>query len=557
MDKVKDTLAKIGDFVKTKFSSLSKKTIIIASAAVAVVVVSLIILIAINGQTHYAVLYSEASASEAQEICTYARETLGVTDIKISGNGDVLVPDNQVEELRVSMSIAGYPKSTFNYDTWKNGVSLFSTKTELRQLEKQQLQDNLMATLRYFTNVDNAIVIIGLPETEDYVLSESEKELTASVALTVRNTLTAEQIDGMYNLVATSVPGLSRANITITDQSGAQLSPEFSTSYAQQEEERLQILYQRLSYRDRYRETLESTIETLLKDSFDGVNVAVGLDLDFNNEVEEQTFYSGANVDENGNQSGIVSDETIKNASGGQGVEGGVPGTTTNADISPDYPTITLGENGEYYYEYSRQINYKVNEVKRQIEKDKGRVSNISAAVVVKSNAAFTNDEETRWRRLIANAIGAQMEDVSIEATPFIETTNPIFSETNVNIGNINSESMVLIAVIIILGVVLIILLILALRAPGARKKRRPVNRLVAVPAAAGAGAEGGGGIGAQDDEYQNIVKIDDSEFELTSLSEEQPETRDEALKREIQDFSKNNPEIVAQLIRSWIRGED
>lgn len=557
MDKVKDTLAKVGNFLKTKAASLSKRTIIIASAAVAVVVVALIMLIAINSQTRYAVLYYEASASEAQEICTYARETLGITDVKINANGDVLVPESSVEDMRVSMSIAGYPKSTFNYDTWKNGVTLFSTKTELREAQKQQLQDNLMATLRGFNNVDNAIVILGIPETEDYVLSESEKEPTASVALTIRDTLSAENIDGMYNLIATSLPGLKRANITITDQSGAQLSPEFSTSYAQQEEERLSILYQRLSYQDRYRETLENTIQNLLKDSFDGVNVAVGLDLDFNDDVIEEIRHEGANRDEDGNQSGIVSDETIKNASGGQGVEGGVPGTTTNADISPDYPTITLGENGEYYYEYSRQINYKVDEIRRQIVRDKGSISNLSAAVVVKSNADLTNDEETRWRSIIANSIGASLDNVSIKATPFIETTNPILNEPNINIGNISSESMVLIAVIIILGVVLIILLILALRAPGARKRRRPVNRLVAVPAVAGAGAEGGSGIDGEEDRFQNMAQIDDGEFELTSLSEEQPETRDEALKREIQDFSKNNPEIVAQLIRSWIRGED
>lgn len=54
-----------------------------------------------------------------------------------------------------------------------------------------------------------------------------------------------------------------------------------------------------------------------------------------------------------------------------------------------------------------------------------------------------------------------------------------------------------------------------------------------------------------------NPGRMEETEFELTSLSEEQPETRDEALKREIRDFSKNNPEIVAQLIRSWMRGED
>lgn len=50
---------------------------------------------------------------------------------------------------------------------------------------------------------------------------------------------------------------------------------------------------------------------------------------------------------------------------------------------------------------------------------------------------------------------------------------------------------------------------------------------------------------------------VEEGEFELTSLNADAPETREEALKREIQDFSKHNPEIVAQLIRNWMRGDE
>ncbi len=177
--------------------------------------------------------------------------------------------------------------------------------------------------------------------------------------------------------------------------------------------------------------------------------------------------------------------------------------------------------------------------------------------MVVKSNNDLTADEELRWRNTIANAIGANVENVSIKTTPFIETTNPIIDGAALNIGSVSSQSMVMIAIIIILGIVLIVLLILALNAPGSRKKRRTAAHLVAAPIPAteagdgyGYGEEGGG-------EMLNPGRMDETEFELTSLSEEQPETRDEALKREIRDFSKNNPEIVAQLIRSWMRGED
>lgn len=560
MDKVKETLAKIGNFFKSKFSSLSKKTVIIISAAVAVVLVSAIVLAAIMSQVHYAVLYKGASASEQTEIATYARETLGVTDIKINANGDILVPEKMVEDLRVSMSIAGYPKSTFNYDIWNDGITLFSTDKEMRVLEVQQLQERLGATLKTFTNVDSAIVTLNIPPTQNYVLSESKEESSAGVTLFLRDTLTPEQIDGMYNLVANSVPGLKRINITITDQSGIQLSPEKTTDSAKAEEEKLEIYYQRLNYRNRLKEEYEDAIKTVMLNTFDGINVSVGLNLDFDKMVTEIIDYEGANTDENGNQSGIVSDEHIKNASGGLGATGGLVGTTVDADISPDYPTLEVGEDGEFYQEYARDINYLVGETRRQIEKDGYSISTLSAAVVVRSNNDFTVEEETRWRNTIANAIGADFANVSIKTTPFIEVTNPVIDGDIINVSGVSSQSMVMIAIITILGIVLIVLLILALNAPGSRKKRRSPAHLVSAPIPAADGTDGYGyseGGEGGDQNMANLGRFDETEFELTSLSEEMPETRDEALKREIQDFSKNNPEIVAQLIRSWIRGDE
>lgn len=566
MDKVKETLAKIGNFLKSKFSSLSKKTIILISAGLAVILVSAIVLAAIMSQVHYAVLFKDASASEATEIVTYARETLGVQDIKINASGDILVPEDKVEEMRVSMSMAGFPKSTFNYDIWNNGVTMFSTDTTTRETQKQQLQNHLMATLRTFTNVSDALVILGIPEERRYVLDEYKEEPTASVALTLRDDLLPEQIDGMYNLVANSVPGLLRENITITDQNGIQLSPEMTTNTAKEEEEKLQIYYKRLSYRDKLKEEYEDAIKTVMLNTFDGINVSVGLTLDFDSMVTEEIEYTGSNqdliYDDEGNvigtkQSGIIDREQIKNAAGGVAKEGGMVGTPVDSDISPDYPTLEVGENGEFYYEYTRDINHLVNQRKRQIEKDGYSIGSLSAAVVVRSNNSLTADEETRWRNTIANAIAANVENVSIMTTPFIETTNPIIDGAALNIGSVSSQSMVMIAIIIILGIVLIVLLILALNAPGSRKKRRSAAHLVSTPIPAteagegyGYGEEGGG-------EMLNPGRMEETEFELTSLSEEQPETRDEALKREIRDFSKNNPEIVAQLIRSWMRGED
>ena len=552
MDKVKNTLLKAGNFIKTKASSLSRKVLIGLVSGIAVVVVSLIVLAIILGQPRYAVLYSKVASTEAAEIITYARDTLGITDIKQNSNGDILVPQENVEVIRANMSMGGFPKTTFNYDIWNSGISAFSTEAQILEVQKQQLQNHLMNTLRAFQGVDDAIVILNIPENSNYVISTSKIESSAGVTLSVRDELTAEQIDGMYNLVANSVPGLKRENITITDQTGKQLFAIYDTvSDTDEEAARLKLYYQRMDYSDKLKHSLEDSIKTVMENTFDEVNVSVGLNLDFNKEVLEEIIYSGPNVDENGYQSGIISDEHHSAAAGGVAAEGGLIGTTVDSDISPDYPTLEVGENGEFYYESSKEINYLVSETRRQIEKDGYSIDHVSASVVVKSNVDLTNEEENSWRSVIANAIGADPAFVSIRTAPFVETSGDMINGSNIQVSATASQNMAMLAVIIVLGIILIILLILSLRSPGMRKKQRRITG-AAVPAAATSGGPHGEGV-----EAFTGAPPDDTEFELMSLSDEQPETRDEALKREIQDFSKSNPEIVAQLIRSLIRGDD
>ena len=560
MDKAKNIFLKAGNFVKTKASSLSKKAVIGILAVTAAVIVSIVVLSVILGQTRYTVLYAGVSSTEAQEIISYATGEMGLsmTDIKIDPKtNNILVNEKRAEEARVALAMANYPTTGYNYDTWKNGVTMFSTKMEMRELQRQDLEKKLAASLRNFDNVDSAIVNLTIPEDDSYVLSTDVKESSAGIILRLKDNIKAEAIDGMYNLVARSVPGLKRTNITITDQSGVQLSPEMNSSFAEEEAEKIQIEYQKMAFQQKMKEQYEQDIRSVFANIFDDVRVSVGLVLNYDNKVSEITTYWTENRDENGNMIGIVSDETFKNAFGGIAQEGGVVGTFIDSDISPDYPTLTVGEGDQFYSETERILNYKINETKEQIEGNGVKIDHLSAGVVVKSNNTLTNDEETRWRQTIADAIGTDIAYVSIKTSPFIETTNPGVTSDGLGVTNISSESMALLAIIIVLGIILIVLLILALNAPGARKKRRAANMAVkGAPSTAGAGADNGEDFGFERVENQTPA-VESTEFELASLSDETTETREEALKREIQDFSKNNPEIVAQLIRTWIRGEE
>ena len=120
-----------------------------------------------------------------------------------------------------------------------------------------------------------------------------------------------------------------------------------------------------------------------------------------------------------------------------------------------------------------------------------------------------------------------------------------------------------LVFIIIALGIMLIVLLVTALVAAGSNKKRMKARRAAAV-AASSASSPAAANLSnyEEDDMGRRTMRPEESddgyEFEIQSLSGEEDESsRDALLKKEIRDFSTSNPEIVAQLIRNWIKGEE
>ena len=324
----------------------------------------------------------------------------------------------------------------------------------------------------------------------------------------------------------------------------------------------MQLYYKRLEYQQK----LQNILKEELSGMFDGVykkfNVGVNLILNYNDEVKESTEYTPS-VDEEGNRGGMVSNETYEATSGGTALEGGVVGTTVDSDISPDYPTVTADAGDEFYYRSAKTINYLVNEEKTQIAKDGYSIENLSASVIV-DGPTMTEAEVEAWQKLIASAIGAKPENVSFVSTTWsLENSNDIGGGTFV----VNNNRNTLIFIIIALGALLIILLILALMTAGSKKRRNIKAQRQAI-AQGMVSVQGGSsdsismsGDGAVTGVETTGAVSGSQPFDpadLPSLNDQEAnETREVVLKREIRDFSKNNPEIVAQLIRSWMKNEE
>ncbi len=561
MDKVKEIFGKVTTTIKTRWTGLSKTARIIIISVAAVIIVSLIVVLILSSITRYAVLYSGASTEETAEIVSVLQNNLGLGENEVkfnSSTGEILVPADRVDTLKAQLAVQGYPKSTFNYNVWDTGVSMFSTESDKRVKQTQQLQENLRATLATYDGVKSALVLLNIPKTNDYVISRTKDEAGASVVLTLDHPLNVDTIEGIYHLVRTAVPGLEEENITVTDSTGALLTTEKVEANLNDQDE-TELYYKRLEFQKELSDILYQKLDKLFDGAFTDYRVAVDVQLNYNDEVSEITEYTPS-VDSEGNRGGMVDQEKYVSAGGGNAVEGGLVGTTIDADISPDYPTLRIGDGDEFYYEAQRDIHYLVNKAIKQIQKDGYSYDNISASVLVDEDAENVSQaDEERWERLIANAIGASPEKVTFRATNFsLDRTGSAAGDGSVVVQGGRTT---LVFIIIALGALLIILLVIALLAAGSNKKRVKMRRAAALAAASNASVSSVSVGGEDEEEMRRRSSMDggdDYDFELQSLSGDDNEaSRDALLKKEIRDFSTSNPEIVAQLIRTWMKGDD
>ena len=101
--------------VRTKWTDASKMAkILIISIPVVVIAIIIVLCVLFNSNKSTAVLFSGLSSSEAGEIATAIQSLDNSPEVTVNSSGDVIVPADQADSLRMQMWAQGYPKSTTN-----------------------------------------------------------------------------------------------------------------------------------------------------------------------------------------------------------------------------------------------------------------------------------------------------------------------------------------------------------------------------------------------------------------------------------------------------------
>lgn len=537
----KEQVTKLLTSFRQFWDAQEKKRKIAYIAIIVAIILIAVIVAAILNRKEYTVLYEGLDTAEASEIVSQIQE-LGY-EVSLKSDGSVVVPKGTEDKLTMEMALQGYPKSNLTYDLYTNNVDMFSTESEKREYARMALENRLSAVISSLEGVEKATVTLSIPEQQNTVITTVKKEPSASIVVYLGKNvvLTNEQIEGIRHIVQMSYVGLKEENISIVDSYGIpQIEKEMSVDVVAD-------VTKKLAFKTNLENTIKEKILELLRPIYgdDGVSVAVNMVLDFDSKVSEKTDYTP----EGNTNSGVLQHGDATEASGGTTVYGGVVGVETNADDT--YPTGNTNGNGAWT-ENSLSNTYLVDTYKEQVEKAGYDIESLSIAVVVYTDY-ISEAQRQDLVKLVANA-GSVNPDL---ADSVVTVTN--FAKFDANLGNDVSVPVYLFGLtfnqLIVAGAILLILLIvlivvLIITSSSAKNKRRKFEEQVL--AASMADAEEGREI---TDTFN--IGLDGQPVEIPSLTNEATDTKDVVIRREITDFARNSPEIVAQLLKNWMKEEE
>lgn len=542
MDKVKEIGGKVKDF----FVKMSLKVRILLAVCLAVMIGVVIAIIVYANTRPYAMLFSDLSTEDMSTIVTYLEEN-NVTDYQIRNNDTILVPESQEATLRAQLLMNGsYPKTGFSYDTYLDNVGALSSESDRERLSLFETQDRLGATIGLLTGIDTAVVNISPQEDNRWILdTENLTKAEASVVVTMREgyEMTREMASTIRSLLMNAVKGLDMENVTVADQDGRTWSGDTISDANDASELMLRIQAQ-------VDELTRNKILDLLVPMYgaENISVAVHSTVDVSKTYEESITYD-------------YPEETAWNSLGGHGLigeyawdnsllrgddetVGGVVGTTTNADLNEYVVEQGILDANANEIGASGQIEYDNDQTTLQRENYGGVITDVMVSVAINSTA-IQDSSLTNVEGLVHPVAKAAGISTEVEADKIAIVLRPFYVEPEVA-PVIEPEPLLpgwaIIALIV--GIVLFLTLLILILVLRSRAKKRKAAQLAAEAEAAAAlipaVAEGPEG---EEGEPQGAQIMD--------INTE----RSMALRQDVRKFVEENPEIAAQMVKSWLRG--
>ena len=481
----------------------------------------------LGSRTSMVPLYTNLSLQETGEIKAQL-DARGISS-EIADNGTtILVPETIVDSLKVELAAEGIPQSgSIDYTTFRDRMGFGMTDNEFNIMERAAMQTELANLIRNIDGVQQAQVMITLPE-ESIWVSSSDQTASASVLLNIRPgyQLDQQQVRALYHLISKSVPKLPVDNIVIMNQMFEYLELKnenmIDSTLSVYEQQRT---IQRDIERDLQRQ-VQQMLGTLV--GRDKVVVSVTTDIDFTKENRAEDLVTPVDQE---NMSGLaVSIERITETySGDDFQDGGIPGTG-ETDI-PGYPGVTGAGAGDYE-RMEERINNDVNRIRRDIVRSPYQVRDIGIQVMVEPPnpedpnslpLELRNDIQQILSTIVRTSISKEVVD---QLTPE-QINEKVFVSAHSFDGKIvfddvmETEVPIWYYIVGALGLLIILLIFLLVR----KSKKEEVVEETAVAG---------------------------TDFDIPNINEDQ-DSEEKARRRQLETMAKDKPEEFAKLVRTWL----
>lgn len=553
------------ELAKSRFEKLDFNQKLGLGAAATFLVAVLLAISISSSKSDYRVLFSNINEADGSQIIASLTQ-MNVPYKFTPGGGAILVPEKMVYETRLKLAGQGLPKSGYvGFEVLEN--QKLGTSQFVEQVNYQRaVEGELARSIGSISQIKSARVHLAVPKQTAFVREQDRP--TASVVLQMYpgRFLEPQQVIAIQHLVSSSIPKLAPSQVTVVDQDGILLS---------QSNQRMETLdSSQLKYVAELENALAKRVSMLMDPiaGKDSVRAQVTVDMNFDERTRtEETFGKNSAP----NAASVRSQQSMDSSGSPGGSRGASPGALTNQP--PPQPTAPLtgplaadnearqltspssASGGDSAERRESTINYEVDRAIEVLKANKGQVKRISAAVVVnykpavmkdgvveKPAAPYSPEELQQMTNIVRDAVGyseKRGDTVSLANIPFaVGATEEVPLLRQPEVIALGKD-------LLQYGIVLIALLLLY---RAARNLFRPEPPAQVAPLA--------GSLFDSMAEFERPaadLKTDPEELEQMRMEAEKE--RMAKLEKEYEELSsytieyvKNNPQVIASLLKNW-----
>lgn len=377
----------------------------------------------------YGRLYSEIGEKDVSEIL----EVLNTQGIKYkveTGSGAIMVPTDEVEEVKLKLAGLGLPRTnSLGYELLSKDQGFGSSKSLEMVRFQRALEGEIAQTITAIQSVKSARVLLAIPQQSVFVRERKKPSASVIVSLYQGRSLDKGQIESIIHLVASSVPQLEADQVTVVDQKGQLLNSRDSSSVSS-------LTSKQFDYKKNFEEHLMERIENILAPLVgDGMRVQISADLDFTETDKTQELFDPKTTVLRSEQTS----EELSKLPATQGVPGALSNQPTPAGVAPQTtPAAGSAANSAVDPASSSSTknatrNFEVDKTITHTRSATGLLRRLSVAVVVDDRRVVQADGKTtaqpykpeditRFSDLVKQAVGfdnARGDQVTVSNVAF------------------------------------------------------------------------------------------------------------------------------------------